>query len=402
MVGSGWARGPRRAVLALPLAVALSVVAAPPAHASVAVTRAEISGSTLRVEGTATASRDITVDGVVMGRSDSGGRFRIERSGYAPPADCTIDVNDGSAAVSSARLSGCTETQEPPPPAGDTTPPTAPALSATVVGTTANLSWTTSTDDVGVTGYRVSRNGTALPGTVSGTSFADTGLAPGTYTYAVTAVDAAGNVSAASNDVVVQVATEPPPATDSTAPSVPTSVGTTVVGNSVNIVWDPSSDDTAVAGYRVTRNGTVLGTTTDTTYFDSSLPAGTYSYTVAAFDGAGNVSAESAAAMATVQPSEELSFLTPSAMPDATVGQPYLGYIVSSDPPGPSTFKFKLVSGKVPDGTRFIENTLPHRPESRVIGTPESVGSFSFTVEVTDGTGAMARRTFTIRVLAAP
>ena len=99
---------------------------------------------------------------------------------------------------------------------------------------------------------------------------------------------------------------------------------------------------------------------------------------------------------------EGLTFLTPSALPDATAGQAYLAYIVASDPPGPNTFKFRLVSGRVPDGTRFVKNTLENRPEARVTGTPTRSGTYSFTVEVEDNTGATARRTFTIRVLTAP
>jgi hypothetical protein len=84
-------------------------------YADVSVSRAELSGDSLRIEGTAAANRTITVDGVAMGSSDGSGRFRIERSGYTPPADCTVDVNDSSAAAVTVRLSGCTEA-----PAGPT------------------------------------------------------------------------------------------------------------------------------------------------------------------------------------------------------------------------------------------------------------------------------------------
>src|SRR5207237_3690210 len=60
------------------------------------------------------------------------------------------------------------------------------------------LGWTASADDVGVTGYLVFRGGTQV-GTPTGTSFTDTGLAPGTtYVYTAQARDAAGNTSAAS------------------------------------------------------------------------------------------------------------------------------------------------------------------------------------------------------------
>jgi glucosylceramidase len=91
---------------------------------------------------------------------------------------------------------------------GDTTAPTAPtALAAS--GTTASsttLKWAASTDNVGVTGYQIARGG-AQVGTAGGTSFTDTGLSPSTaYSYTVKAVDAAGNVSAASNTVSVTTA----------------------------------------------------------------------------------------------------------------------------------------------------------------------------------------------------
>lgn len=101
-------------VVALLLAFTFLIAGAESAAAAVTVSRAELSGSNLRIEGTALAGRDITVDGVVMGRSDSGGKFRVERSGYTPPADCTVDINDGSATPRTATLSGCTVTSQPP------------------------------------------------------------------------------------------------------------------------------------------------------------------------------------------------------------------------------------------------------------------------------------------------
>ncbi|MYS57253.1 glycoside hydrolase [Streptomyces sp. SID5468] len=91
---------------------------------------------------------------------------------------------------------------------GDTTPPTAPT-GLTVTGTTASsvsLSWSPATDNVGVTGYRVYR-GTTLAATVTGTSYTDTGLSAATsYTYTVTAFDAADNVSPASAAVTATTA----------------------------------------------------------------------------------------------------------------------------------------------------------------------------------------------------
>jgi hypothetical protein len=73
------------------------------------------------------------------------------------------------------------------------------------------LSWTASSDDVGVTGYRVFRDGTQV-GTPATTSYTDTGLtAATTYRYTVAAVDAAGNVSSQSAAVVATTAAEEPP-----------------------------------------------------------------------------------------------------------------------------------------------------------------------------------------------
>ncbi|MFD9592404.1 cellulase family glycosylhydrolase [Kitasatospora sp. NPDC059973] len=91
---------------------------------------------------------------------------------------------------------------------GDTRSPTAPTgLTATAVtATSATLGWAASQDDTGVTGYDVHR-GATLVGTVTGTTYTDTGLAPATaYTYTVTARDAAGNVSAASGATTVTTA----------------------------------------------------------------------------------------------------------------------------------------------------------------------------------------------------
>lgn len=92
-----------------------------------------------------------------------------------------------------------------------TQPPTTPALVSAVARSSSevDLTWTASTDSVGVTGYQILRNGTLLT-SVSGSTltYADTSAAAATtYTYAVKAFDAAANLSAASNSM--QVTTPP-------------------------------------------------------------------------------------------------------------------------------------------------------------------------------------------------
>lgn len=86
----------------------------------------------------------------------------------------------------------------------DTTAPSTPTLSASgTTQTSTNLSWTASTDNVGVTGYNVYR-GTTLVTTVTGTTYTATGLTASTaYSFTVRARDAAGNLSAVSNTVNV-------------------------------------------------------------------------------------------------------------------------------------------------------------------------------------------------------
>jgi hypothetical protein len=106
-------------VTRLPLIVLLglvcAVVVASAADADVRVSRAELSGTRLRLEGTALPSRSITVDGLALGTSDAAGSFRIERDPFTAPADCTVDVNDGSAAPATVTLSGCSVSAPPPP-----------------------------------------------------------------------------------------------------------------------------------------------------------------------------------------------------------------------------------------------------------------------------------------------
>lgn len=88
-------------------------------------------------------------------------------------------------------------------PGADLTPPSVPTgLTATGAGASViDLSWTASTDNLGVTGYKVFRDGgaTEIATVTTGTSFSDIGLAVGsTHSYTVSAFDAANNQSAKS------------------------------------------------------------------------------------------------------------------------------------------------------------------------------------------------------------
>ncbi len=85
----------------------------------------------------------------------------------------------------------------------DTTPPTTPSATAcsNITSTSLTLSWAPASDNIGVAGYRVFQNG-ALRTTTPTNSANLTGLSPATtYTLAVEAFDAAGNVSPRSAPV---------------------------------------------------------------------------------------------------------------------------------------------------------------------------------------------------------
>jgi hypothetical protein len=94
------------------------------------------------------------------------------------------------------------------PTTGDTTPPSPPTdvRASSVTSTAATISWTASTDNKGVTGYTVSRNGIPIAQTAE-TQIVDPALAPGTtYTYTVAALDGGGNVSPPSAPASVTTA----------------------------------------------------------------------------------------------------------------------------------------------------------------------------------------------------
>ena len=89
------------------------------------------------------------------------------------------------------------------PPLSDTIAPSVPTgvTASAVSANQVNLTWTASTDNVGVTGYKVYRI-SVLVGSPAVTNYSDTGLtASTTYSYTVAACDAAGNCSASSASV---------------------------------------------------------------------------------------------------------------------------------------------------------------------------------------------------------
>jgi chitodextrinase/endonuclease I len=168
--------------------------------------------------------------------------------------------------------------------------PTAPTnLAATAVAqTTLTLSWTAATDNVGVTGYDVYKNGTLLT-SVTATTYNVTGLTAATaYTFYVKAKDAAANISVASSTINVTTTS----ASDTQAPTAPTNLAASAVAQTtLTLGWTASTDNVGVTGYDIYKNGTLLTSVTATTYNVIGLTAATaYTFYVKAKDAAANIS----------------------------------------------------------------------------------------------------------------
>ena len=277
----------------------------------------------------------------------------------------------------------------------DTTPPTSPNnVSASPSGNTVTLNWSASTDDVGVVRYDVYRGTSAgfAPtsanriGQPSGTSFADAGLAAGTYYYKVAAEDAAGNASAPSSDATAIIA-------DTTPPSAPSGLAASVAGTTVSLIWNAATDDVGVARYDVYR-GTSAGFTPTgsnrvaqpggTTYGDTGLAPRTYYYKVAAEDAAGNVSSASNEVTATIADTT-----APSAPASLTAtggtGQATLSWSASTDDVGVARYDVyrSTTSGFTPgSGTRIAQ------PSSTSYSDPGLVaGTYYYKVQAEDAAG---------------
>jgi chitodextrinase len=206
-------------------------------------------------------------------------------------------------------------------------PPSVPNDLSAIVNETgaARISWTASTDNVAVTGYTLYRDDVVLTTlTSSDLSYIDTTVTTGfSYSYSVDAFDQAGNRSERSISVFLNIA-------DNQSPSTPSGLSASIVGTfQVELSWNPSSDNVEVIGYSVLRNGISIDTVTGTTltYTDSSVsPNVEYTYTIAAFDQAGNHSTESDPVIVSVPDLPQVLKLTPEADAYVDASKPTMNY----------------------------------------------------------------------------
>ena len=232
----------------------------------------------------------------------------------------------------------------------DWTAPSVPSgVTATFVGSTAevDVAWNASTDNVGVTGYTIYRDGTKLT-TVSGSTltYVDKAITiPANYSYTIDAFDAAANHSAKSTPASVGTV-------DTIAPSVPTGLSaSTTFTHQVNLSWTASTDNVGVTGYTIYRNGSKLGTVSGSTltYVDTAVTDLTsYTYTVDAFDAATNHSAQSSSvAVTTPDTSGTYHPLSPSRVLDTRSPVRTLG-------PGGSVNLNLTTTGGIPSGATAV------------------------------------------------
>jgi hypothetical protein len=128
------------------------------------------------------------------------------------------------------------------------------------------------------------------------------------------------------------------PSSDTTPPSTPTDLtATPISANQIDLSWTASDDEVGVEGYRLFQNGLHIENVADTFYSDVGLTALTmYSYTVAAYDAAGNTSEPSASVEATTTNTQQTATPTFS-LPSGTYNAPQ-SVVLSSASPGATIY----------------------------------------------------------------
>ena len=200
----------------------------------------------------------------------------------------TVSAKDAAGNISSQSQSLSVSTTNV---LSDTQAPSAPSA-LSVSNQTSNsisLNWNASTDNVGVTGYNIYQGVTLIGSTTSALTYVANGLSANTsYDFTVFAIDAAGNVSPASNKITSSTINNP----DTQAPSNPQNLSSNGKGvNFVSLIWDASNDNRGVSGYEIYSGLTLVGNSTINSFTVNNLNAATsYTFTVLAKDDANNKS----------------------------------------------------------------------------------------------------------------
>ena len=395
----------------------LAVVTAAPSSAvtAISVTRASLDAGSLRVEGLgAVASATISVsspESTASGRADGSGRFKVSASGYRS-STCQVAVTDGATTVA-ATLSGCTPTA---PPAA------APALSSVALSH-ASLSavGTLAVGEVLLTSV------TTAPVTVGLTS-SQPGIAP--------VSQASVQVAAGSNQAVFTV-------NQITAVTAPTVV--TIAASAGGVTKTALLTINPTPTFAFLTPATELGPAfVGTSFVDSATTGTTLSVTgrvgVISFDiiagqlpaGLSLFDPNSGAtpgkipgiAIGGVPTTVQTSVFTLRATDQANGNQATIDVTIRVGPPvglaiapqlpwspvvgsfsnlwvtgsgGVLPYTWVRSAGTFPLGMSLVQDN-PDGPLVRVTGTPTTAGTFSFTLRLTDLTGATTTQAFTVTV----
>ncbi len=275
-------------------------------------------------------------------------------------------------------------------PPGDTTPPSVPTnlASPAQTQTTIDLTWTASTDNVGVTGYDIRIDGGSPISVGAVTSHTLTGLTAGTsYAIDIRAKDAAGNNSAYSS--AVNVSTQA--ASDTTPPSVPTNLASpSQTQTTIDLTWTASTDNVGVTGYDIrVDGGSPISVGAVTSHTLTGLTAGTsYAIDIRAKDAAGNNSAYSSAINVSTQAAADTSPPTPNpatfASNPASTGTSSISMTATtgSDATGPVEYFFTETTGR-PGGSSSIWQTSTSYTDTLLSPNTE----YCYTVTMRDSVG---------------
>ena len=348
---------------------------------------------------------------------------RVMWLGRDPLAGTELTIYEAGTADPPGPAAGfCSSPLEP----GDVTPPSAPTLTAVQSGASnVQLNWTASTDDHYVYGYRLYRDGQTVRNFNRTTlSYLDTGVAPGTHTYALRAYDSAtargagativeqlrsgqgkpyGNESDPSAAVTLTQA-------DVTAPSEPTSLTGTLVTDGgtppkptgVELKWQASTDDVGVTGYGVYRRSagstaafTRIRTVTTSSYTDP-VTGGSYEYRVDAVDAAGNRSTRTPIITVNVvidsQAPTVPGNVKATTVPDIHGRDVRVNWTASSDNVGVQGYGIYRNGTKVADAggtaTAFRDVNVP-------------AGTYTYTVDAVDSAGNRSARSLSATAVVA-
>jgi len=162
---------------------------------------------------------------------------------------------------------------------------------------------------------------TITPTSVTGSLGSDNlGAAPGAVWLLENQFQPWVGTTISGGAVDVEIITNQGIAADTTPPTVPTGLAAVVISTSeIDLSWNASTDNVGVTGYNFYRNGIFVTTTAGTSYNDTGLSSNTtYSYSVSAFDVAGNTSAQCTPINATTLATSFPSFLNNGTFATAT------------------------------------------------------------------------------------